>query len=70
MKIKVAYCGYVRKDGTINSVLFDTETKEYWNDGFVCGLQYVFVEAAQSRDVAALREYLDKEGYTRHDQKQ
>ena len=69
MRIKVAYCKHVRKDGTINAVLFDTETKEYWNDDdlYYPYASYEFVEAAQSRDVNALRERLKREGYTHND---
>ena len=60
MIIKVMYCK-MRKDGTCNNVVFDTETKELLH-GYTGG--YVFVEAKMSRDVDNLREALITEGYT------
>lgn len=63
MKIKISYCKRVRKDGTINSVWFDTETRRFTSLDTAYGFD-VFIEAAQSRDVNALRETLRKKGYT------
>lgn len=63
MIVKVAYCKHVRKDGTINSVWFDTVEKQFTSSDTAYGFD-VFIEAAQSRDVNALRERLRKEGYT------
>lgn len=60
MIIKVAYCKYVRKDGSINMVVFDTEKKKLLND---CSENYIFVEAQMSHDVDTLREALIKDGY-------
>lgn len=62
MKVEVAYCKRVRKDGTINSIWFDTETKKFTSSDTAYGFD-VFIEAAQSKDVNALRERLRKEGW-------
>lgn len=64
MKIKVKYCQHVRKDGTSNMVLFDTEKKKFtiWDSIYIPNV--AFIEAHMSRDVNALRRYLTNNGYT------
>lgn len=62
MKAKVVYCGYVRKNGTFNSVWFDTEERKFTSADTAYGCD-VFIEAKQSKDVNALRERLRKEGW-------
>ena len=63
MKVKVAYYGYIRKNGRYNMVTFDTESKIYvtWDGG--CTPDAVLVEAMLSRDVDAMRAHLDANGY-------
>ena len=63
MKVKVAYYGYIRKNGRYNMVVFDTENKTYvtWDDG--CTPDAVLVETMLSRDVDAMRAHLDANGY-------
>ena len=63
MKIKVAYYGHCRKDGSYNMVAFDTETKTFvnWDYGYSGGA--TLVEAKLSRDVDMLREKLEEDGY-------
>lgn len=62
MRVKVCYYGYVRKNGTCNSVLFDTERKTFtdkWmDDGFDAS-----IGAESSRDINTLRETLISKGY-------
>lgn len=66
MRIKVTYCKNVRKDGTCNSVMFDTEAKTFTNDDMPRG-EFIFVEAAQSHDINILRNALIRNGYTEED---
>lgn len=61
MRINVAYCGHVRKDGSINQVSFDTEKKVYTNNNGTQG--FTFIEAKISRDVDWLRYALRAECY-------
>ena len=63
MKIRVAYYGHCRKNGTYNMVTFDTEAKTFvnWNGGYLGDA--VLVEAKLSRDVDMLREHLEVNGY-------
>ena len=61
MRVKVAYCGYVRKDGSINQVAFDTEKKVYTNNDIKQG--FTFIEAKISRDVDWLRYALRADCY-------
>ena len=61
MLIKVMYCKYLRKDGSFNTVYFDTESKRILNDNY--DGNYVFIEARMSKDVDTLREALIKDGY-------
>lgn len=63
MKIKVAYYGHCRKDGTYNMVTFDTEAKTFVNWDGGCSDNAVLVEALLSRDVDMLREHLEVNGY-------
>ena len=63
MKIKVAYYGYIRKNGRYNMVMFDTENKTYvnWDGGYAsCA---TVIAAAHSCDVDFLRAQLDANGY-------
>ena len=62
MKVKVAYCKYVRKNGTINTVWFDTEERKFTSSDSMYRCD-VFIEAQQSKDVNSLREHLRKEGW-------
>ena len=65
MKMNLIYCKRVRKDGSCNRVFFDTESKTFTNkpgDGLTA--TGVFVEAAMSRDVDAVRNRLVRDGYT------
>lgn len=63
MKIKVAYYGHCRKNGTYNMVTFDTEAKTFvnWDGGYSDNA--VLVEAILSRDIDMLREHLEVNGY-------
>ena len=61
MKMKVMYCKRSRKDGTFNTVAFDTDAKTYSNRSE--GVDCVFVEAQMSRDVDGLRDALSEQGY-------
>ena len=61
MRIKTAYCGHVRKDGSINQVSFDTEKKVYTNNDITH--DFIFIEAKMSRDVDKLRCELRTKGY-------
>ncbi len=61
MRIKVAYCGYVRKDGSINQVAFDTEKKIYTNNSVT--YDFTFIEAKISKDVDRLRHTLRANNY-------
>ncbi len=63
MKIKVAYYGRCRKNGTYNMVTFDTEAKTFVNWGGSCSDNAVLVEAKLSQDVDMLREQLEVNGY-------
>ena len=70
MKVTVKYCGYCRKDGSYNTVTFDTETKTFTNktspnyDRWASPWETsAFVEAYLSRDVDALRDTLIRDGY-------
>ena len=63
MKIKVAYYGHCRKDGSYNMVAFDTETKTFVNWDGGCSEDATLVEAKLSRDVDMLREKLEVDGY-------
>ena len=63
MKLKMAYYGYVRKDGTYNMVLVDTEAKTYSNWAETCSEDTTLIEAKASKDVDALRERCIKDGY-------
>lgn len=62
MKIKVAYCKYVRKDGSVNSCAIDTEKKTYTNHSYA--KLDVFIEAAVSKDVDSFRKAIKADGYT------
>ena len=59
--IKVAYCGYVRKDGSINQLTFYPEEKTFTNKDV--SSNFTFVEARISADVDALRDTLKENGY-------
>ena len=61
MRIKVEYCGYLRKNGTYNACTIDTEEKTYTNncDSWCDG----FVEAYKSRDVDTFRRLAIRNGY-------
>lgn len=64
MKIKVYYFGYIRKDGTNNAIVVDTEKKIYNNDPrCYYGSDLAFIEAHMSRDVDSFREKVIAEGY-------
>lgn len=67
MLVKVMYCKYVRKNGGMNSVCFDTDKKIFSNKDR-CIIGYTFVEAQQSRDVDALRKALIADGYVESDE--
>lgn len=73
MRIQIKYCGYCRKDGSYNTVSFDTEAKVFsnktqlddkwfkdWQGNFV---PITFVEAHMSEDVNTVRKDLIKNGY-------
>lgn len=65
MKMKVMYCAKSRKDGSYNTVVFDTDSKVFSSragDGHC-----IFVEARMSRDVDSLREALIGQGYSETD---
>lgn len=62
MKLHIRYCGYLRNDGTYNEIYMDTETNRYW-DSIPNNEEFQFVEAHMSRDVTALREQLQTEGW-------
>ena len=62
MRIKVAFCKYVRKDGTVNSCTIDTEKKTYTTD--MDARFDAFIEAAVSKDVDRFREKAEANGYT------
>lgn len=68
MIIKCTYCGYVRKDGTVNSVMFDTERKTFTDNCDVSRFD-AFIEAAQSKDVNNLRTQLVENGYRKEERK-
>lgn len=62
MRIKVAYCKYLRKDGTVNSCTIDTEKKTYTPQD---DARFdVFIEAAVSKDVDRFRQKAEENGYT------
>ena len=63
MKLKIAYYGHCRKDGSYNMVSFDTAAKTFvnWDGGF--SKDVVLVEAKLSSDVDALRKRLKADGY-------
>lgn len=63
MKIKVAYYGHCRKNGTYNMVTFDTEAKTFVNWDGGCSDNAVLVEAMFSWNVDVLREHLEVNGY-------
>ena len=67
MLIKLEYAKHMRKDGTYNSVIFDTDTKQY-SDSYEYPVSphktYTYIEAALSKDVDTMRETLIAEGYT------
>ena len=65
MTIIVEYCKKMRKDGSYNKVAFDPEHKIFTgNETRMFEMpNRVFVEAALSRDVDALREKLIEDGY-------
>ena len=58
MRIKVAYCGYVRKDGSINQVAFDTEKKVYTNNDIKQG--FTFIEAKILKEQEFLKSKVNK----------
>ena len=65
MKIKVVFYGYCRKDGTCNSVSFDTETKVFCNNPSMSMRTSldVIVPTEKSKDVNDMREALVADGY-------
>ena len=74
MKVTVKYCGYCRKDGSYNTVTFDTEKKIFTNKTDPNYSKWktpwetsAFVEAYMSKDVDSLREKLISDGYQEED---
>lgn len=61
MRIKIAYCKHVRKDGSINQVTFDPEKKMFTRKDV--STDFIFVEAQMSRDVDSLVRELVNNGY-------
>lgn len=63
MRVKVAYYGYKRNNGTYNQVVFDTDHKVFcnWDYGYTKGA--TLIEARMSKDVDTLRKRLIYEGY-------
>lgn len=64
MIIKVTYCKKMRKDGSYNEVVFDTDAKQILHGGYDVIIDRAFVEAAISSDVDNLRMRLYRDGYT------
>ena len=65
MRVKVVFYGYCRKDGTCNSVSFDTNTKVFCNSPSMRMLSSVdvIVPTEKSGDVNAVRYALAADGY-------
>lgn len=65
MIITVEYCQYMRKDGSYNRCVIDTERKIYCNHSEACRFDEpnAYVEAHISKDVDNFRSCAIKSGY-------